>query len=98
MAEAKTTKAKQQQAVTARLRTEYNTKFVDELKKELELANVNQVPKIEKITLNVGLGKSKDDKKMIETANNTLRKITGQQPVETYAKKSIATFKLREGN
>jgi large subunit ribosomal protein L5 len=57
-----------------------------------------QAPKIEKIVLNIGLGRAKDDKKMMEVATNTLRKITGQQPVETVAKKSIAGFKLRDGN
>ncbi len=99
MAEAKATKTKQTKAVTtARLREQYSSKIAAELKKELELTNPHQVPKVEKITLNVGLGKSKDDKKMIETALNTLTKITGQKPMETYAKKSIATFKLREGN
>jgi len=81
-----------------RLRSEYNGKFVAELEKELGLANVNQVPKLEKIVVNIGLGRAKEDKKVIETANNTLTKITGQKPVETYAKKSIAGFKLREGN
>ena len=59
---------------------------------------VNQVPTLEKIVLNVGLGKAKDDKKTIEVAANTLRKITGQAPVDTFAKNSIAGFKLREGN
>ena len=83
---------------TARLREQYNTKIAAELMKELGLANPNQVPKLEKITLNVGLGKAKDDKKVIEAASNTLTKITGQKPVETIAKKSIANFKLREGN
>lgn len=82
----------------ARLRTEYNTKFVAELQKELELANVHQVPRLQKIVLNVGLGRAKDDKKVIEAATNTLRKITGQEPLETLAKNSIAGFKLREGN
>lgn len=82
----------------ARLRTAYNTKFVAELEKELSLKNVNQVPKLEKIVVNVGLGRAKDDKKVIEAAKNTLRKITGQEPVETVAKNSIAGFKLREGN
>jgi large subunit ribosomal protein L5 len=66
--------------------------------KELGLANAHQVPKLEKITLNIGLGKSKDDKKMFEVATNTLTKITGQKPMETMAKLSIANFKLREGN
>jgi large subunit ribosomal protein L5 len=56
------------------------------------------VPKLEKIVLNIGLGRTKDDKKMFETATNTLRKITGQEPIQTTAKNSIAGFKLREGN
>ncbi|TXG77062.1 50S ribosomal protein L5 [Patescibacteria group bacterium] len=81
-----------------RLKTEYVKTYVAELQKELELANVNQVPVLEKIVLNVGLGKAKDDKKTIEVATNTLRKITGQQPIDTFAKNSIAGFKLREGN
>jgi large subunit ribosomal protein L5 len=83
---------------TPRLKKLYETQLVSELKEELKLENVNQVPKIEKIVLNIGLGKSKDDKKMIETAENTLKKITGQQPIDTFAKQSIAGFKLREGN
>ncbi len=82
----------------ARLKDLYNTKVAKELQTELGLANPNQVPKLEKIVLNVGLGKAKDDKKIMEVATNTLRKITGQQPVETVAKNSIAGFKLREGN
>jgi large subunit ribosomal protein L5 len=84
--------------VHARLRTAYNDKLVTELEKDLGLKNVNQVPKLEKIVLNVGLGRAKDDKKVIAAAKNTLRKITGQEPVETVAKNSIAGFKLREGN
>ena len=84
--------------VTARLKTEYVTKYRAELQKELQLNNINQVPKVEKIILNVGLGKAKDDKKLIEVAANTLLKITGQKPQETYARMSIASFKLREGN
>jgi large subunit ribosomal protein L5 len=82
----------------ARLQNDYNTKFVAELQKELELVNVNQAPRLEKIVVNVGLGRAKDDKKVIEAAKNTLRKITGQEPIETVAKNSIAGFKLREGN
>jgi len=82
----------------ARLRTLYKDQYMAELKKELELANISQVPKLEKIVLNVGLGKAKDDKRMMEAATNTLRKITGQEPVQTVAKNSIAGFKLREGN
>lgn len=96
MAEAKT--ATKTVATAARLKVLYNTQVVDELQKELGLDNPNQVPKLEKIVLNVGLGKAKDDKKIMEVATNTLRKITGQQPIETVAKNSIAGFKLREGN
>lgn len=83
---------------TARLRADYNAKFTAELQKELGLDNIHQVPKLEKITVNVGLGRAKDDKKIMEVATNTLRKVTGQAPVETVAKKSIAGFKLRDGN
>jgi len=83
---------------TARLKAEYKNKYVAELQKELGLSNIHEVPYIEKVVVNVGLGRAKDDKKMIEVATNTLRKITGQQPVETVAKNSIAGFKLREGN
>lgn len=88
------TKAK---AYQARLKVLYNDSVKD-LQKELGLANANEVPRLEKIVINVGLGKAKDDKKVFEAANNTLRKVTGQQPVETIAKNSIAGFKLREGN
>jgi large subunit ribosomal protein L5 len=85
-------------AARPRLRAQYSDKIVTELQKELGLANIHQVPKLEKIVVNVGLGRAKDDKKVMEVATNTLRKITGQQPVETIAKNSIAGFKLREGN
>lgn len=94
MAEAKTA---QKTVSTARLKVLYNDSVKD-LQKELGLANVSEVPRLEKIVVNVGLGKAKDDKKVLETAENTLRKITGQQPIDTIAKNSIAGFKLREGN
>ena len=96
MAETKT-KAKALNTA-ARLKAEYTDKYASELQKELGLDNPMQVPSLEKIVLNVGLGRAKDDKKYIEVATNTLRKITGQQPTETFAKNSIAGFKLREGN
>ncbi|HEY5268647.1 MAG TPA: 50S ribosomal protein L5 [Candidatus Saccharimonadales bacterium] len=83
---------------SSRLKDQYYTTLIKDLKTELKLSNVNQVPKLEKIVLNIGLGKAKDDKKMIEVATNTLRKISGQQPIQTFAKQSIASFKLREGN
>jgi large subunit ribosomal protein L5 len=93
MATAKTTTAS-----TIRFKDAYNATYKQELLKELNLTNPHQVPKLEKIVLNVGLGKAKDDKKMMEVATNTLRKITGQQPNQTTARMSIASFKLREGN
>ena len=76
----------------------YKDQYVGELQKELKLSNVHQVPVLTKMVVNIGLGRAKDDKKFMEVATNTLRKITGQQPVQTTAKKSIASFKLREGN
>jgi large subunit ribosomal protein L5 len=90
--------ATKQPANTARLRADYNQRIAAEMEKELGLTNPHMVPRLQKITLNVGLGKAKDDKKVIEAATNTLIKITGQKPIETIAKKSIASFKLREGN
>jgi large subunit ribosomal protein L5 len=81
-----------------RLKTEYNTRIINELESELKLTNINQVPRLEKIIVAAGLGKGKEDNKLIDTAINTLRKITGQQPITTTAKKSIATFKLRQGS
>jgi large subunit ribosomal protein L5 len=95
---AATKKAEKPVVYTARLRQAYVAQYVPELQKELGLKNVHQVPRLEKIVINVGLGRAKEDKKTIEAAKNTLRKITGQEPVETVAKNSIAGFKLREGN
>lgn len=96
------TATKSTKAATAkyvpRLRAEYNSKIAAELQKELGLANPHQVPRLEKIVVNIGLGKAKDDKRLMEVATNTLAKITGQKPMETTARLSIATFKLREGN
>ena len=83
---------------SARLKELYESTYKFELKEELGFTNSHQVPKLEKIVVNIGLGKAKDDKKLMEIATNTLRKITGQKPVETTSRMSIATFKLREGN
>lgn len=98
MAEATAKKTAKSAAYVSRLKAEYTSKYAAELQKELGLANPHQVPRLEKIVINVGLGRAKDDKKTIEAAKNTLRKVTGQEPVETLAKKSIAGFKLRDGN
>lgn len=82
-------------------RSPLKQKFFDqlrsELKAELKLGNVHEVPVLEKIVLNVGTGRKADDAKANETVVNTLRKITGQQPVATTAKKAIAGFKLTKG-
>lgn len=83
-------------AKSARLKVAYFDTIVNELIKELSLKNIHQVPRLTKIVVNVGLGKAKDDKKLLEVAQNTITKITGQKPIETKAKKSIASFKLRE--
>lgn len=81
----------------SRFKDFYNDTYKKELLGDLKLKNIHQVPKLEKIVLNVGLGRSKEDKKAIEVATNTLMKITGQKPQETLARTSIASFKLREG-
>lgn len=81
-----------------RLRVQYNQTIAKDLQKELGLSNIQEVPKLEKIVVNSGLGKAKDEKRIMEVATNTLRKITGQQPIVTVAKNSIAGFKLREGD
>src|SRR5581483_92878 len=82
----------------ARLGALYRSKLRCELVKELGLKNVFEAPVLEKIVLNVGLGRAKDEKRLLEVGANTLSKITGQKPVETIARMSIASFKLREGN
>jgi len=93
-----TAKAVKTVSTKARLRDQYNNELAKALQQELELKNPHQVPRLEKIVLNVGLGRAKDDKKAMEVATNTLIKITGQQPMQTTARNSIAGFKLREGN
>ena len=80
-----------------RMQQFYNETVVPKLREQFAYANPMQVPKIEKITLNMGLGEALADKKVIEHAVEDLRKITGQQPVVTKARKSIATFKIRDG-
>src|SRR5689334_151743 len=82
---------------TPRLKALYASQYAKELQAELELANVHQVPKLEKIVVSVGTGKTKEDKRALETVKNTLTKITGQAPIERLAKKSIAGFKIRAG-
>lgn len=88
-----TTKEK---AKPARLRELYHTKIKAELKDELGFKSIMQVPYLEKIVVNVGTGSSASNPKLLESAIQEMATITGQQPVKTKAKKSIAGFKLRE--
>ena len=89
--------AKATTTATPRLKALYVEQYVKELQAELELGNVHQVPKLEKIVVSVGIGKKKDDKRHYEVVRNTITKITAQQPVDRMAKKSIAGFKIRAG-
>jgi large subunit ribosomal protein L5 len=80
-----------------RLKERYMTEVRDQLKSELGLANVMEVPRLEKIVINMGVGRATQQASLIEGAQRDLEIITGQKPVVTRAKKSIAGFKLREG-
>lgn len=80
-----------------RLKEEYRNEIVPELMKALNLKNIMQVPGIEKVIVNIGMGEAMDNPKALDAAVGDVSKITGQRPVITKAKKSIANFKLREG-
>lgn len=82
---------------TPRLKEKYVNEVRDQLFKELGLTNVNQIPRLEKIVINMGVGRAAGDKKLLDGAIADLRTITGQQPMVTRAKKSIAGFHVREG-
>jgi len=82
---------------TPRLKELYHQTIRAELKKELKLDNINQVPKLDKIIVSCGVGKKREDKRFVETVGLTLSKITGQTATTRLAKKSIATFKVRKG-
>ncbi len=81
----------------AALREVYRDELVPKLKEELGFDNVMQVPRITKITLNMGVGEALGDKKVLDNAVGDLQKIAGQRPIITKARKSIAGFKVREG-
>jgi large subunit ribosomal protein L5 len=81
----------------AALREVYRDELVPKLKEELGLDNVMEVPRITKITLNMGVGEALGDKKVLDNAAGDLQKIAGQKPVVTKARRSIAGFKVREG-
>ena len=81
----------------ARLAEKYNSQIRDQLRDKFGLKNIYEVPKIEKINVNIGVGEAVSDSKIINKAIEDLTLITGQKPVVTKAKKSIAGFKLRQG-
>ena len=83
--------------MTARLRETYDKEVFDQLKDKFQYKNVMEVPKLTKITINMGLGEAKDNSKVLESAVNEIALIAGQKPVITKAKKSIANFKVRQG-
>ena len=80
-----------------RLKEKYKTVVVPQLEKELGIQNINEVPRLEKIVVNMGVGAAASDHKLLDAAMNDLRVITGQQPCITRAKKSIAGFHIRQG-
>ncbi len=81
----------------ARLKDKYVSEVVPALQQKFQYKNVNEIPRLEKIVLNVGLGDCKDNAKSMEVAVAELAAISGQKPLVTKAKKSIANFKVREG-
>ena len=81
----------------ARLRVKYNEEIIGQLEEKFGYTNKMQVPKLEKIVLNMGLGSEKDNPKGIDAALDELALIAGQRPIVTKAKKSVANFKVREG-
>jgi large subunit ribosomal protein L5 len=87
-----------QERVVPRLKARYDTKLRGELKDQLGLGNVMQVPRLSKVVVNMGVGAATGQASLLEGAVRDLTTITGQKPVVTRAKKSIAGFKLREGN
>jgi large subunit ribosomal protein L5 len=80
-----------------RLKERYQKEIVPELMKEFRYGNVMQVPRVEKVTLNIGLGEARENARAVESATADLATITGQKPVVTKSKRAIANFKIREG-
>lgn len=80
-----------------KLREQYEKEVVPALMKKFQYKSIMQVPKLDKVVINIGLGDTKENPKSLENAMNDLTQITGQRPMITKAKKSIAAFKLREG-
>ena len=83
--------------MSSRLKDLYNTEIREQMIKKFGYTNVMQVPKLEKIVVNMGVGEARENEKLLEAAAKDMEIITGQKPVLTKAKKSIANFKIREG-
>ena len=83
--------------MSSRLKDLYNKEIVDAMVKKFGYKNIQEVPKLDKIVINMGVGEAKDNAKVLETAVSELETITGQKVVTTKAKNSIANFKIREG-
>ena len=79
------------------LKEHYKTKVVSELKSKLGLESIMAVPKVTKVTLNMGVGEAMNDKKLLERAVEDMTLIAGQKPLVTKARKSVANFKIRDG-
>ncbi|MBJ05422.1 MAG: 50S ribosomal protein L5 [Flavobacteriales bacterium] len=82
---------------TPRLKEKYNSEVIPNLQKKLGYSNIMQVPKLQKICLNQGVGQAVNDKKLIEIANDEMTRITGQKSVVAFSRKDISNFKLRKG-
>ena len=85
-------------ATEPRLKQRYREEIAPALMQEFSYANVMEAPRVEKVVLNIGLGEATQDAKVLDAASSDLATITGQKPVITRAKRSIANFKVREGN
>lgn len=101
MAEKKAAKAAENKEVGVKEVNRLKKRYIEELgpalKKHFDYKNVNRIPKLEKIVVNAGIGDAKDNSKSFQIAVEELKSITGQKPLVTHAKKSVANFKLREG-
>ncbi len=83
--------------MSSRLKEQYASEIVPEMTKKFGYKNIMQVPKLDKVVVNMGVGEAKENAKLLESAMNDLAIITGQKPVQTIAKNSVANFKIREG-
>ena len=91
------TEANEGDAMSLALKKQYQEEVVPALMKTMNISNIMQVPKVEKVVVNIGVGEALDNIKALDSAVEDLTKITGQKPIITKARKSIANFKLREG-